>query len=121
MTFTEDCPGGRSQDLTCVSSEMVTLDRKTLEEIFSLIGDCVDTIINLRHSGVFITSAKRCLLDTGNLELASSTEVSEAALLLDTWLDVVPKSHKEMDAWLQQANAITYLALAPIKLSKSNG
>jgi hypothetical protein len=73
------------------------------------------------NSGVFITSAKRCLLDTGNLELASSTEVSEAALLLDTWLDVVPKSHKEMDAWLQQANAITYLALAPIKLGKSNG
>jgi hypothetical protein len=26
-----------------------------------------------------------------------------------------------MDAWLQQANAITYLALAPIKLGKSNG
>ena len=50
MTFTEGCPSGRSQDLTYVSEEIVTLDRKTLEEIFSLIGDCVDTIINLRHS-----------------------------------------------------------------------
>jgi hypothetical protein len=100
---------------------MVTIDRKTLEEIFSLIGDCVDTITNLQPSEVFITSAKRCLLDTGNHELASSAEVSEVALLLNSWLDVVPKSHKEMDAWLQQANAITYLALAPIKLDKSNG
>jgi len=120
MTFTEDCPGGRSQDLTCVSEDMVILDRKTLEEIFSLIGDCTDTITNLRHSYVFITSAVRCLLDTGNFELSSSTEVSEAVLLMNSWLEVVPKSHKEMDAWLQQANAITYLALAPIKLGKSN-
>jgi hypothetical protein len=99
---------------------MVTLDRKTLEEIFSLIRDCTDTITNLRHSYVFITSAVRCLLDTGNFELSSSTEVSEAVLLMNSWLEVVPKSHKEMDAWLQQANAITYLALAPIKLGKSN-
>jgi hypothetical protein len=104
-----------------MSEEMVTLDRKTLEEIFSLIGDCVDTITNLRHSDVFITSAKRCLLDTVNLELASSTEVGKAVLLMNSWLEVIPKSHKEMDAWLQQANAITYLALAPIKLGKSNG
>ena len=121
MTFTEGCPSGRSQDLMCVSEEMVTLDRKTLEEIFSLIGDCVDTITNLRHSDVFITSAKRCLLDTANIQLASSTEVGKAVLLMNSWLEVIPKSHKEMDAWLQQANAITYLALAPIKLSKSNG
>jgi hypothetical protein len=33
-------------------------------------------------------------------------------------LDVVPKSHKEMDPWRQQANATTYLALAPIKFCK---
>jgi len=39
---------------------------------------------------------------------------------MNSWLEVIPKSHKEMDAWLQQANAITYLALAPIKLGKSN-
>ena len=44
MTFREGCPDGRSQDLMCVSEEMVTIDRKTLEEIFSLIGDCVDTL-----------------------------------------------------------------------------
>ena len=121
MTFTEGCPSGRSQDLMCVSEEMVTLDRKTLEEIFSLIGDGVDTITNLRHSDVFITSAKRCLLDTGNFELASSTEVGKAVLLMNSWLEVIPKSHKEMDAWLQIANTITYLAKAPIKLAKSNG
>jgi hypothetical protein len=100
---------------------MVTLDRKTLEEIFSLIGECVDTITNLQHSDVFITSARRCLLDTLNREIVSSVEVGEAVLLMDTWFKTVPKSHKEMDAWLQQANAITYLALAPIELGKGDG
>jgi len=120
MTFTEDCPGGRSQDLTCVSSEMVTLDRKTIDEIFGLIGECVDTITDLQPCEVFITSAKRCLLDTANIELASSVEVTQAVLLMDSWLKVVPKSHEEMARWLQQANAITYLALAPIKLDKCN-
>ncbi len=120
MTLADDCLQGRSQDLTCVSCDTVTLDRKTLEEIFSLIGDCADTITNLQHSDVFITSARHCLLDTLNRELVSSAEVGRAVLLMDTWSDVVPKSHKEMDAWLQQANAITYLALAPIKLAKSD-
>jgi hypothetical protein len=33
-------------------------------------------------------------------------------------LDVVPKSHKEMNPSLQQANATTYLALAPLKFCK---
>jgi hypothetical protein len=42
MTFTEDCPGGRSQDLTCVSEDMVILPRKTFEEIYGLIGNCVE-------------------------------------------------------------------------------
>jgi hypothetical protein len=35
-------------------------------------------------------------------------------------LDGVPKSHKEMNPWLQQANATTYLALAFIKFCKCN-
>ncbi len=56
MTFTEDCPGGRSQDLTCVSEDMVTLDRKTFEEIYGLIGNCVDAIADLQRCEIFITS-----------------------------------------------------------------
>jgi hypothetical protein len=91
-----------------VSEDVVILDRKTFEEIFSLIGNCVDAITNLQPCEIFITSVKRCLSDTGNLELASSVELSKIILLLECWLDVVPKSHEEMDGWRQQANATTY-------------
>jgi hypothetical protein len=99
---------------------MVTVSRKTIDELFGLIGECVDTITDLQPCEIFITSAKRCLLDTANIELASSVEVSQVVLLMDSWLKVVPKHYEEMARWLQQANAITYLALAPIKLDKCN-
>jgi hypothetical protein len=111
MPHTDGCPEGRSQFLTFKSTDTIVVDRKTLGEIFTLIGDCVDTITNLQHSKVFITAADRCLLDTSNLEVANSVEVGEATLLLRSWLNVVPKSHQDIDGWLQQANLIVYQLL----------
>ncbi len=121
MTFTEDCPTGRSQFLTCVAEDTVILDRKTFEELYHLIGNCVDAITELQHTSVFIASARRCLLDTRNFQVVGSVEVGEAVLLIDTWFKTVPKSHKQMDGWLQQANANAYLALLPLQVGKDNG
>ena len=121
MTFSDDCPCGRSQDLTCVSSEMVTLDRKTFEEIYGLIGNCVDAIADLQRCEIFITSTERCLMEMGNLGAANNAQLSKIILLLESWLNVVPKSQSEMYRWLQSANGTTFLVLAKAKSGKSNG
>jgi hypothetical protein len=121
MTLKEDCSSGRSQDLTCASEETVTLDRKTFDEIYGLIGDCVDVIADLQRCEIFITSTERCLMEMGNLGVANNAQLSKIILLLESWLKVVPQSQSEMYRWLQQANAISYQVLAPIKLGKSNG
>ncbi len=121
MTFTEDCPTGRSQFLTCAAEDTLTLDRKTFEELWHLIGNCIEAITELQHTSVFIASARRCLLDTPNFQVVGSVEVGEAVLLMDTWFKTVPKSHKEIDGWLQQANATACLVLFLMKSGKSHG
>jgi len=41
MTFSDDCPCGRSQDLTFAeSSDKFLVDRKTFEELLLLVGWC---------------------------------------------------------------------------------
>ena len=121
MTLKEDCPGGRSQDLTCVSEDMVILPRKTFEEIYGLIGDCVDTIADLQRCEIFITSTERCLMEMENLGVANNAQLSKIILLLESWLKVVPKSQSEMYRWLQSANGTTFLVLAKAKSGKCNG
>jgi hypothetical protein len=100
---------------------MVTLHRKTFEEIYGLIGNCVDAITDLQRCEIFITSTERCLMEMGNLGVANSVQLSKIILLLESWLNVVPKSQEEMDRWLQQANATTYLVWAKTKSGKCNG
>jgi hypothetical protein len=121
MTFTEDCPTGRSQFLTCATEGTLTLDRKSFEEIHSLVGNCVEAITDLQRSEILITSVERCLMELKNLNAVSGAEVSKIVLLLECWLDTVPKNHKEMYGWLQQANANAYLALLPLPVGKDNG
>jgi hypothetical protein len=104
-----------------VLEDTVVLDRKTFEELWHLIGNCIEAITELQHTSVFIASARRCLLDTPNFQVVSSVEVGEAVLLMDTWFKTVPQSHKEIDGWLQQANATACLVLFLMKSGKSHG
>jgi hypothetical protein len=121
MTLREDCPSGRSQNLTCVSEETVTLDRKTFDEIHGLIGDCVDAIIDLQRCEIFITSTERCLMEMGNLGAVNNAQLSKIILLLEFWLKVVPQSQSEMYRQLNSANGNIFLVLGKAKPGKCNG
>ena len=97
MTLTEDCSSGRSQDLTCASEEMVTLDRKTLEHIFSLLNGCSANFEYLCNNDIFVFATKNYLASLGN------PESGKALNLLGVWTDTWPDASEELADGLDEA------------------
>jgi hypothetical protein len=65
MTFSDDCPCGRSQHLTFAeSSEKFLVDRKTFEELLLLISWCRTELVKSRFRDCdnFLTALKTCRL-----------------------------------------------------------
>ena len=74
MTFTDDCPDGRSQDLTFAeSSDKFLVDRKTFEELLLLVGWCRTELVKSRFRDCdnFLAALKA-------ERLSDSPEVSES-------------------------------------------
>jgi hypothetical protein len=114
MPKNDATPEGRSQKLT--SPNMVMLDRKTYQDLMSLIGRSIDTLQNIRHCEIIITSLDHHLSEMENKELGKSPEIAKALLLLQYWLDSVPESHAEIDGWLTNSFQTLQVVLAASKL-----
>ena len=74
MTFSDDCPCGRSQDLTFAeSSDKFVVDRKTFEELLLLVGWCRTELVKSRFRDCdnFLAALKA-------ERLSDSSEVSES-------------------------------------------
>jgi len=74
MTFSDDCPCGRSQHLTFAeSSEKFLVDRKTFEELLLLVGWCRTELVKSRFRDCdnFLAALKA-------ERLSDSPEVSES-------------------------------------------
>ena len=100
MTFTEDSPDGRSQDLTCGGADgKIVIDLKTFNQIFELISASVDEISNARRREIFLYSLDHHL--TRCQKFDDSARI-EAALLLDAYYDFVPVSLAELDRNFQE-------------------
>jgi hypothetical protein len=100
MTFTGDCPEGRSQDLTCAEADgKIVIDLKTFNQIFELISASVDEISNARRREIFLFSLEHHLTRS---EIFDNVAQIEAALLLDAYYDFVPASLAELDRNFQE-------------------
>jgi len=121
MTFTDDCPKGRSQFLSLAPREMVSLDRQTLEKVLGLIVQCRRAIKNARHCEIFLTSLNHSLCEWSELELANEDEITKLQLLLNYWLDVVPDSLEEVEDWLGESTQAFQTIFAASQLGGGNG
>ena len=101
MTFSDDCPGGRSQDLTFAeSNDKIVIDRKIFNQVFELICSSVDEISNARRREIFLFSLDYHLTQSQVFDDAARIQ---ASLLLDAYYDFVPVSLAHLDRNFQEA------------------
>ena len=100
MTFTDDCPCGRSQFLTFESTDKIVIDRKTFKRVFSLLRCSVDELTNARHREIFLECLNSHLVETAFLD---DSGCFQASLLLDAYYEYVPASLAQLSSNLQEA------------------
>ena len=106
MTFSDDCPCGRSQHLTFAeSSGKFLIDRKTYELLLLLLELCATELIiyQYRDSNTFLVFLDNYL--SNDIPEASD---SFAFLLLNHYRDSVPKALDKIDNRLQEAKEILH-------------
>jgi len=115
MTFSDDCPCGRSQFLTFESTDKIVIDRETFKQLLALVGSCVDELVNPRDCEIFLIS-----LDT-YLSESDSPEARKSLLLLNYYRDIVPDALEEIAERLEEARGIFNFILTASRLGSGNG
>jgi hypothetical protein len=101
MTLTEDCPDGRSQDLTCAEADgKIVVDRKMFKRVCSLLLSSVDEIVNARRREIFLKSLKNLFFEAVVLD---DSGCAEASLLLEAYYEYVSPSLAQLDSDLKEA------------------
>jgi hypothetical protein len=97
MTFSDDCPCGRSQLFTFKAKETITVDRPTLEHIFALLNGCSANFKYLSDNDIFVFATKTYLASLDN------PESRKALNLLGVWTDTWPDASEELADGLDEA------------------
>ena len=108
MTFSDDCPCGRSQHLTFAeSSDKFLVDRKTFEELLLLVGWCRTELVKSRFRDCdnFLTVLKTDRL-SDSPETSDSLEIRTASLLLNYYHDIIPEALDEVGKQLDEVKVI---------------
>jgi hypothetical protein len=108
MTFSDDCPCGRSQDLTFVEScDKFLVDRKTFDELLVIFDWCTDELLRSRFRDCdnFFKALDASWLDD-SAEPSDSLEIRKASLLLNYYHDIIPETLKEVGKRLDEAKEI---------------
>jgi len=100
MTFSDDCPCGRSQFLTFESTDTIVVDRKTFNRVFSLLQCSVDILGNVRHREIFLDCLDNHLVESAFLD---GSGCFQASLLLDAYCEYVPASLAQLGSNLREA------------------
>ena len=107
MPHSADCLCGRSQNLSPAEGDKITIDRPTLERIFSLLNGCSISLEYLDSNHVFV-EATESYLET----LPDSLEIRKALKLLDIWTQTCPDASKELTDSLDEARESIKFILA---------
>ena len=108
MTFSDDCPCGRSQHLTFAeSSEKFLVDRKTFEELLLLVNWCTDELVKSRFRDCdnFLTALENYRL-SDSPETSESFEIRKTTLLLNYYHDIIPEALDEVQNRMHKVGEI---------------
>jgi hypothetical protein len=108
MTFSDDCPCGRSQHLTFAeSSDKFLVDRKTLDKLLVIFDWCTDELLRSRFRDCdnFFKALDTSRLGE-SLEPSESLEIRKASLLLNYYHDIIPEALEEVGKRLDEAKEI---------------
>ena len=96
-------------------SRILTIDSLTMKKLALLIEQSLYNLQSSRTSEIFLASLGNYLGESSNIE-----EGSKSSLLLDAYLNVVPKLLEESEGLLTQANEQLSFILAASNLGAAN-
>jgi hypothetical protein len=95
MTFTGDCPDGRSQDLTCAEADgKIVIDKMLVNKLTELLITSIYSVHTSRRSEIFLTSLDMHLsedLVSNKKERVRCDFAEKSLLLLQSYQKDVPK------------------------------
>jgi hypothetical protein len=95
MTFTGDCPEGRSQDLTCAGADgKIVIDKMLVNKLTELLITSIYSVHSSRRSEIFLTSLDMHLsedLVSNKKEIVRCDFAEKSLLLLQSYQKDVPK------------------------------
>jgi hypothetical protein len=124
MTFTGDCPEGRSQDLTCAGADgKIVIDKMLVNKLTELLITSIYSVHTSRRSEIFLTSLDMHLAQysISNKNDTAHREFSEkSALLLETYQEDVPKSLVKAESCLGEAIDLINLIVSASEAGVNN-
>ncbi|HEY9820409.1 MAG TPA: hypothetical protein V6D35_06465 [Candidatus Sericytochromatia bacterium] len=122
MTFTGDCPDGRSQDLTCAEADgKIVIDKILVNKLTELLIISIYSVHTSRRSEIFLTSLDMHLsedLVSNKKEIVRCDFAEKSLLLLQSYQKDVPKMLGNAERSL--GDAIDLINLV-VSASKSEG
>lgn len=99
----------RSQNSTRPSPDLVTVDRQTLRDILRILSRCSNDVQAANHCEIMLISLDNYLSESKNVN------VNKALLLLQYWLESVPKRLKDVEDRLDEAHEAMKVILEATK------
>jgi hypothetical protein len=125
MTFTEDCPDRRSQDLTCAEADgKIVIDKMLVNKLTELLITSIYSVHTSRRSEIFLTSLDMHLAEysISNKDDPARREFTEKSeLLLESYQEDVPKSLGKAESCLGEALDLINLIVSASEAGVNNG
>jgi hypothetical protein len=124
MTFTGDCPEGRSQDLTCAEADgKIVIDKMLVNKLTELLITSIYSVHTSRRSEIFLTSLDIHLAQysISNKNDTVHREFSEkSSLLLESYQKDVPKLLGKAESCLGEAIDLINLVVSASEVEGDN-
>ena len=125
MTFTGDCPEGRSQDLTCAEADgKIVIDKMLVNKLTELLITSIYSVHTSRRSEIFLTSLDMHLaqdLISDKKEIVRRDFTEKSLLLLESYQKDVPQSLGNAERCLGDAIDLINLIVSASEAENDNG
>jgi hypothetical protein len=124
MTFTGDCPEGRSQDLTCAEADgKIVIDKILVSKLTELLITSIYSVHTSRRSEIFLTSLDIHLAEdliSNKKEIVRSQFAEKSLLLLESYQKDVPKLLGKAESCLGEAIDLINLVVSASEVEGDN-
>jgi hypothetical protein len=124
MTLTEDCPDGRSQDLTCAEADgKIVIDKMLVNKLTELLITSIYSVHSSRRSEIFLTSLDMHLsedLISNKKEIVRCDFAEKSLLLLQSYQKDVPKMLGKAESCLGEAIDLINLVVSASEVEGDN-